>query len=195
MAAVEITDADVRRARHAYYGEIAYVDDQVGRLLATLERFGLRQDTVVLFTADHGEMLGERGLWFKMHFFEWALRVPLIVSAPGRFGVGRVAAPVSLVDVMPTLLALAGGAGEAVLAGDGRSLVPALAGGALTAAAGARGVHRRGYAGADLHGPRRRPEADLERGRPAAAVRSRGRSRRIAQSRASGRTGRATSRG
>ena len=131
MAAVELTDADVRRARHAYYGEIAYVDDQVGRLLATLERFGLRQDTVVLFTEDHGEMLGEHDLWFKMHFFEWALRVPLIVSAPGRFGVGRVAAPVSLVDVMPTLLALAGGAGEAVLAGDGRSLVPALAGGAL----------------------------------------------------------------
>ena len=79
MAAVEITEADVRRARHAYYGEIAYVDDQVGRLLAALERFGLTRDTVVLVTADHGEMLGERGLWYKMHFFEWALRVPLIV--------------------------------------------------------------------------------------------------------------------
>ena len=152
MGAVEITEADVRRARHAYYGEIAYVDDQVGRLLATLERFGLRQDTVVLFTADHGEMLGERGLWYKMHFFEWALRVPLIVSAPGRFAAGRVATPVSLVDVMPTLLELAGGQGEAVLAGDGRSLVPAAAGRRAGAAAGARRVHGRGCGGADLHG-------------------------------------------
>ena len=153
MGAVEITDADVRRARHAYYGEIAYVDDQVGRLLATLERFGLRQDTVVLFTADHGEMLGERGLWYKMHFFEWALRVPLIVSAPGRFAAGRVAMPVSLVDVMPTLLELAGGQGEAVLAGDGRSLVPALQGGVLAPRPVLAEYTAEGAAGADLHGP------------------------------------------
>jgi choline-sulfatase len=133
MGAVEITEADVRRARRAYYGEITYVDDQVGRLLATLEQFGLREDTVILFTADHGEMLGERGLWYKMHFFEWALRVPLIIAAPGRFGAGRVATPVSLVDVLPTLLELGGGQGEPVLEGDGRSLVPALTGGRLTA--------------------------------------------------------------
>ena len=145
MGAVEITEADVRRARHAYYGEIAYVDDQVGRLLATLERFGLRQDTVVLFTADHGEMLGERGLWYKMHFFEWALRVPLIVSAPGRFAARRVATPVSLVDVMPTLLELARRPGaRRRSAGDGRSLVPALRGRRAAAAAGARRVHGRG---------------------------------------------------
>jgi choline-sulfatase len=83
---------------------------------------------VVLLTADHGEMLGERGLWYKMHFYEWALRVPLIVSAPGRFRPGRVAQPVSLVDVMPTLLELAGGSAEPALAGDGHSLVRLAAG-------------------------------------------------------------------
>ena len=80
-----VTEADVRRARHAYYGAISYVDDRVGELLDTLRSFGLAEDTVVIFTADHGDMLGERGLWYKMHFFEWAVRVPLIVPAPGRF--------------------------------------------------------------------------------------------------------------
>jgi choline-sulfatase len=126
MAAAEVTAADVRRARHAYYGEIAYLDDQVGRLLDTLERFGLARDTVVLVTADHGEMLGERGLWYKMHFFEWALRVPLIVRAPPAFGARRVAQPVSLLDLAPTLLDLGGGLAEPALAGDGRSLLPLL---------------------------------------------------------------------
>ncbi len=131
MGGVTITEEDVRRARHAYYGAIAYVDDHVGRLTTALRRFGLAADTIVLFTADHGEMLGERGLWYKMHFFEWALRVPLIVTAPERFAPSRVASPVSLVDVMPTLLDLAGGAPDPVLAGDGASLVPCLEGGPM----------------------------------------------------------------
>lgn len=131
MDAVTITEEDVRRARHAYYGEISYVDDHVGRLLTALRRFELAEDTIVLFTADHGEMLGERGLWYKMHFFEWALRVPLIVTAPGRFAPARVSSPVSLVDVMPTLLDLAGGPPDPVLAGDGASLVPWLEGRAM----------------------------------------------------------------
>jgi choline-sulfatase len=129
MPAVAITDAELRRARHAYYGEIAYVDDRIGQLLAALDRFGLRDDTVVLVTADHGEMLGERGLWYKMHFFEWALRVPLILNAPGRFAAHRVTQPVSLVDVLPTLLEVAGGLVDPAMQGAGRSLVPLAAGG------------------------------------------------------------------
>ncbi len=128
MAAARITDADVRRARHAYYGEISFVDDQIGGLLSSLDRFGLAEDTLVLFTADHGEMLGERGLWYKMHFFEWALRVPLLVWAPGRYRQHRVATPVSLVDLAPTLVELAGGLAEPALGGDGRSLVPLIEG-------------------------------------------------------------------
>ena len=128
MAAVDITEADVRRARHAYYAEISFVDDQIARLLAALDRFGLADDTVVLVTADHGEMLGERGLWYKMHFYEWALRVPLIAWAPARWGARRIAAPVSLLDIAPTLVELAGGLAEPALTWDGRSLVQLIEG-------------------------------------------------------------------
>ena len=70
MDEAAITADDVRRARRAYYGAISYVDDAVGDLIGTLRRFGLEDDTVVIFTADHGDMLGERGLWYKMCFFE-----------------------------------------------------------------------------------------------------------------------------
>ena len=128
MDAVTVTEAEVRNARHAYYGAISFCDAQLGRLLDALDATGL-DDTVVMFLGDHGEMLGERGLWYKMSFFEGACRVPLVVSAPGRFAPGRVATSVSLVDVLPTLVELAGG-DVARLASpiDGRSLVPHLAG-------------------------------------------------------------------
>ena len=128
MDAEPVTAEEVRNARHAYYGAIAFCDAQLGRLLDALDATGL-DDTVVLFLGDHGEMLGERGLWYKMSFFEGACRVPLVVSAPGRFVPGRVAASVSLIDVLPTLVEIAGG-DIAHLAGpiDGRSLLPHLAG-------------------------------------------------------------------
>ncbi len=128
MDAVEIGEAEIRNARHAYYGAISFCDAQLGRLLGALRKTGL-DDTIVLFLGDHGEMLGERGLWYKMSFFEGGARVPLIVSAPGRFAARRVAASVSLIDVLPTLVDLAGG-DAATLASpiDGRSLVPHLDG-------------------------------------------------------------------
>ena len=85
-----VTEAQVRNARHAYYGEIAYVDDQIGRLMQALRAVGLAEDTIVIVTSDHGEMLGERGLWYKMSFLDGAARVPLIIAAPGRFAPGRV---------------------------------------------------------------------------------------------------------
>jgi choline-sulfatase len=117
----------VRRARHAYFAAISYVDERIGEVLAALRESGLDDDTIVVFTADHGEMLGERGLWFKMAFFEDSGRVPLVVRAPGRFAAGaRVAAPVSQLDLAPTLLELTGLAADAGL--DGASLVPALRG-------------------------------------------------------------------
>jgi len=128
MSEVAITEDDVRRARRAYYGAISYVDDWVGRLLGTLATFGLAEDTVVLLTSDHGDLLGERGLWYKMCFFEWAVRVPLIVAAPGRFAPRRVRTPVSLVDLMPTLLELAGTEAGLTSEHDGASLAPALQG-------------------------------------------------------------------
>jgi choline-sulfatase len=106
MDEFEISEDDVRRARQAYYGAISYLDDNVGELFATLRAFGLAEDTIVILTADHGELLGERGLRYKMHLFEWAMRVPLIVHAPGRFPRRRVAAPVSLIDLLPTVVDL-----------------------------------------------------------------------------------------
>ncbi len=126
------TEGRIRAARHAYYGMISYIDDKVGELLAALEATGQRENTIVIFLADHGEMLGERGMWYKMSFFEWACRVPLLVHAPGRFAPRRVGQPVSLVDLLPTLADLAGGGQAPPPAAplDGRSLLPLLQGGA-----------------------------------------------------------------
>jgi choline-sulfatase len=126
-----LTPEMVRKARRAYYGAISYVDDQVGRLLAALEETGLTDKTVVVFTADHGDMLGERGLWYKMSWFEGASRVPLIVHSPGQYTPRRVTASVSLIDLLPTLaeIANAGKAPDYAAPVDGRSLLPHLCGG------------------------------------------------------------------
>ena len=102
-----LTDAQIRRARHAYFAAVSYLDERVGEVLGALQRSGMADRTTVLFCADHGEMLGERGLWYKMSFFEQSARVPLIVRVPGA-GPRRVAEPASLLDVTPTLLELAG---------------------------------------------------------------------------------------
>lgn len=132
-AAYDIRPEDVRRARRAYFASISYIDDQLGEMLGVLERTGMAEDTAVVFVSDHGDMLGERGLWFKMSFREPSARVPLTIAAPG-LPAGRVDAPVSALDLAPTLLALAGLDPEAAMPGsDGRSLLP------LAQGAGGRG--------------------------------------------------------
>lgn len=98
--------AQIRDARHAYYGAISYVDAQFGAVVEALRETGLADDTIVVVTSDHGDMLGERGLWYKMTFFEQACRVPLIVHAPKRFAARRVKASVSHVDLLPTFVEL-----------------------------------------------------------------------------------------
>src|SRR5579862_4508958 len=125
----EITETHVRRARRAYYGAISYVDDQLGALVKTLGDCGLGENTLVLFTADHGDMLGERGLWYKMTWHENAARVPLIVAMPGDLSPRRVKASVSTIELLPTLAEIAGD-GRASYAAplDGRSLLPHLSG-------------------------------------------------------------------
>jgi len=120
------TEAQVRNARHAYYAAISYVDDKVGELLHALQATGLDDNTIIIFTSDHGDMLGERGLWYKMSFFEWAARIPLIFHAPQRFAAHRVAQNVSLIDLLPTLVELANGAAVSEI--DGHSLVALLHG-------------------------------------------------------------------
>ena len=119
----------MRAARRAYFGAVSYVDDQIGVLLGALSDAGFAGDTVVMLLADHGDMLGERGLWYKMNFFEPACRIPFIVHAPPRFAPRRVANPASLVDVLPTLIELSGGTlGDCATPLDGGSLTAQLAG-------------------------------------------------------------------
>src|SRR6478736_2482547 len=129
MDAEPVTETQVRAARHAYYGAITYIDDLLGRLMEALRSAALAEDTIVILTSDHGEMLGERGLWYKMSFFEGSCRVPLVIAGPGRFEPRRVAANVSLVDIMPTLTELAGGNPQSLgIDLDGHSLAPHLRG-------------------------------------------------------------------
>jgi len=120
----DVTDDMIRTARHAYYAMISYVDDQVGKLISALEQTGLADNTVVVFTADHGDMMGERGMWYKFNPFEWSVRVPLIVATPtGKRG-HRVERGVSLVDLLPTFLDIAtdGSPPELIDPIDGHSL-------------------------------------------------------------------------
>ncbi|PKQ40188.1 choline-sulfatase [Pseudomonas sp. YY-1] len=118
----------IRDARRAYFGACSYIDDNIGKLLKTLEECGLAEDTLIVFSGDHGDMLGERGLWYKMHWFEMSARVPLLVHAPKRFAAHRVSQSVSTLDLLPTLLELAGGQVEQGLELEGHSLLPHLQG-------------------------------------------------------------------
>ncbi|TRW97501.1 choline-sulfatase [Paracoccus sp. M683] len=103
--AFDITPDHIRRARQGYFANISYIDDKFGEILDVLDR--TRQDAIIIVLSDHGEMLGERGMWFKMSFFEGSARVPLMISAPGMTA-GRVDRPVSTIDVLPTICDLAG---------------------------------------------------------------------------------------
>ncbi|SMY08540.1 choline-sulfatase [Flavimaricola marinus] len=100
-----ITVENIRRSRQAYFANISYLDDKIGELLQTLE--DIRQEAIIVFCSDHGDMLGERGMWFKMSFREGSARVPLMISAPS-LAAGRVDTPVSTIDILPTLADLAG---------------------------------------------------------------------------------------
>ncbi|TPI61292.1 choline-sulfatase [Mesorhizobium sp. B3-1-7] len=124
----DITPEQVRRSRRGYFANISYLDDKVGDLLSVLERTRMADDTIVMFCSDHGDMLGERGLWFKMCFYEGAARVPLMMAGKG-IKAGPIRAPVSNLDVTPTLCDLAGIDMSGIAPWtDGQSLLP-LAGG------------------------------------------------------------------
>lgn len=123
----EFPEALVRRARAGYYGLISYLDDKIGRLLQQLERTGQRENTVIVYCADHGEMAGEHGMWRKSNFYEHASRIPLILSWRGVLPRGvRVPQTVSLVDLAATLVELTGA--DPVDALDGDSLLPLVRG-------------------------------------------------------------------
>ena len=97
-----------RRALASYYGLVTLVDDLVGGMLEVIDKSPLRENKVVIYLSDHGEMAGQHGIWQKQCFYESSVRVPMILRTPRGAGGRRVGANVSLVDVMPTLLDLAG---------------------------------------------------------------------------------------
>ncbi len=122
-----LSDERIRNARHAYYANTSYFDSLVGGIVQALKEADLLDSTVVIVTADHGDMLGERGLWYKMNHFEHSARVPLIVQGPG-VAQREVSDPVSLVDLLPTFVDIAASEGcerpDPGMPFDGRSLWP-----------------------------------------------------------------------
>ncbi len=123
----EITEEVIKNARRGYYANMSYFDSQIGMITRTLQETEQHDNTIIILTADHGEMLGERGLWYKMNFFEPSGRIPMIMAGPG-IANRRVKSICSLVDVLPTLIDIGVKGGmeppEFVQPIDGRSLLP-----------------------------------------------------------------------
>lgn len=124
------TAEDILAMRRGYYASLALIDDEVGRVLAALEETGLAENTLVIFTSDHGDSLGDHGLFVKgVHLYDEAVRVPLLMRWPERLPAGqRIAPPVQLHDLAATILAAAGLPVPAEM--DGADLLPLAAGGA-----------------------------------------------------------------
>jgi choline-sulfatase len=134
LKCTDIWDSDlpeeaIKRARRAYFGACSYVDSNIGKLLKVLKNLKLDKNTIIIFSGDHGDMLGERSLWYKMSWFENSARVPLVVNYPPRFAPRRVSGNVSTMDLLPTLVEMVGGRKQDILPIDGKSLYPALLGG------------------------------------------------------------------
>jgi choline-sulfatase len=120
----ELKDPAMARMRIAmYYANLAHLDDCLGQVLRALRELDLEDDTIVVYSSDHGEMLGEHGLWNKFVFYEPSVGVPLLIRAPGTTEPGTVQnSPVSHVSLFPTLLELCGVPVPVGL--DGGSLIP-----------------------------------------------------------------------
>ena len=106
---IELSEQDVRLSRLGYYAMTSYFDAKVGELVDMLEQMDLSENTIVMVTSDHGDMVGEHDLWFKRSYYEWSSRVPWVVSCPGRYSEGkRISESTSLIDLFPTVLDIAG---------------------------------------------------------------------------------------
>ena len=120
-----LSSGEVRNARQGYYGSVSHVDEQVGRILEALEKRGWLEETLVLFTSDHGDMTGDQNLWRKSYAYEPSARVPMLVRWPAGLASARRGQvfdqPVELRDVLPTFLDAAGADAGRKL--DGASLL------------------------------------------------------------------------
>jgi arylsulfatase A-like enzyme len=127
-----VPDEIWREARAAYYGLVTQIDYTIGRVLGALQETGLYGETLILFTSDHGELLGDHDAGGKCYFYEGSAHVPFILRAPRSWGPRghglQCSAPVTLADVLPTLVDAAGGRAPATA--DGVSLLPLLEEGA-----------------------------------------------------------------
>ncbi len=136
------TPAQVRELRHGYYAATTYMDAQIGKVLAELDRLGLRENTIITFASDHGFHLGEHGLWAKTSCFEWDAAVPMIIAPPKLAKPGASThALAELLDLYPTIAELAGLPKPKHL--EGASLVPVLKNPAATVKKAAYSQHPR----------------------------------------------------
>lgn len=119
----------IRRVRRAYYAMVTYIDIKVGELLDSLKENSFHENTIIVFTSDHGDMLCERGMVQKRAFYEWSSRVPLIIRFPDGWQAGTTyPQPVNLIDLLPTFLDMGGVREDERLPVDGRSLMGLLDG-------------------------------------------------------------------
>jgi arylsulfatase A-like enzyme len=120
-----LSDAEIRKARQGYYGCISQVDEQIGRILASLEKRGLLEETLIVFTSDHGDMTGDQNLWRKTYAYEPSSHIPMSMRWPrGMLSASRgtvMPQPVELRDILPTFLDAAGVEPPRPL--DGKSLL------------------------------------------------------------------------
>jgi len=126
----DLSDERIRDVCRYYYANVTVIDDAVGRILDALDRRGMLENTWIVYTSDHGEMLGAHGLLSKMVFYEPSVLVPLLIRPPGGTTKQVVDVPVEHVDVSTTLRAV-GGAGE-LPGSEGRSLLDLISGGAAS---------------------------------------------------------------
>jgi len=129
MELADASDEKLRLIKALYYTSVTMVDEAVGRILACLEELGLAENTLVIFTSDHGEMLGDHWAWGKKLFYDASARIPMILRYPGRIAPGTVCDElVNLTDIMPTVLDAAGVEVPCEVERSGQSLLKILSG-------------------------------------------------------------------
>lgn len=120
----DLKPEEIRKARAGYYGLVTDLDTRIGRILAALQQQPFADNTIVIYTSDHGEMAGENGIWWKMNMYQGSVSVPLIVSWPGRWAPRKCDEVTSLIDIAPTVLELA--KASTLPQATGNSLIPLL---------------------------------------------------------------------